>query len=197
MVISRSVLAAAAVMFVVPTLAKSQEAKAARETLNWDILQKLYPRRALLAREEGAVGFTVTLDNKGEVTGCQVTHSSGHPLLDEETCKIITMNAQFKPDFNLGPSQIRTHEGMIAWKLPATEATAVLAPPQPMSVPDAPEKIVCKKTVRAGTLAGFERTCMTPTEWAKQSDRQKEPWADVQGKKGSTSGAPCFNPNGC
>jgi len=32
----------------------------AQNALNWDIFQKLYPRRAIEAREEGAVGFTVT-----------------------------------------------------------------------------------------------------------------------------------------
>jgi len=48
--------------------------------------------------------------------------------------------------------------------------------------------VICKKTVRIGTLAGFERTCMTQREWNKQSDEMKEPWAESQGKKGSTSG---------
>ena len=53
---------------------------------------------------------------------------------------------------------------------------------------NAPEKVVCKKTVRTGTLAGFERTCMTQREWARQSDDEREMWQEVQGKKGSTSG---------
>ena len=60
---------------------------------------------------------------------CKVTHSSGHPLLDQETCKVITLNAMFKPDPNLAPSQTKTHEGMIAWKLP--KSTAALATPRP------------------------------------------------------------------
>jgi hypothetical protein len=38
-----------------------------------------------------------------------------------------------------------------------------------------------------GTLAGVEQTCMTPTEWAKQSDDAKSMWEDVQGKKGLTN----------
>jgi TonB family protein len=173
-----SVVAAAAALFVLPSYAQSQDAKAARDTLNWGIFEKLYPARALNAREEGAVGFTVTLDSKGEVTGCQVTHSSGHPLLDEETCKVVTMHAQFTPDPHLGPSQTKTHEGLIAWKLP--ESSPVLAAPKPILASASPEKIVCKKTLRAGTLAAFDRTCMTPTEWAKQSDQQKEPFTEAQ-----------------
>src|SRR5919107_4230428 len=87
-----------------PALAQAPAPEAAaRNASNWDIFQKLYPARALAAREEGAVGFTVTLDSKGEVTNCQVTHSSGHPLLDQETCKLVTLNAQFKPDPGLSP----------------------------------------------------------------------------------------------
>ena len=161
-----------------------------QDALNWDVFLKLYPPRAIAAREEGAVGFTVTLDNKGDVTRCQVTHTSGHPLLDEETCKLITMNAMFKPDPNLGPSQTKTHEGMIAWKLP--QWATVLLPPKPVAPAARPEQVVCKKNLRAGTLAGYERICMTPTEWAKQSDDMKQPYEDMQGRKGSSGGKICI-----
>ena len=177
-------LLGAGLMLAQPAVAGDQSA--AQNAINWDILQKLYPKRALAAREEGAVGFIVTLDNKGDVTRCQVTHSSGHPLLDQETCQIITIHAQFNANPSLSPSQTRTHEGLIAWKLPAS--TTVLEPPKPVVIATAPEKVVCKRTTRVGTLAAFERTCMTPTEWAKQSDYQKQMWDEVQGRKGATSG---------
>ena len=168
-----------------PALAQTAEQKA-QNASNWDVFLKLYPKRALEAREEGAVGFTVTLDNKGDVTGCQVTHSSGHPLLDEETCKLVTLNAVFKADPALGPSQTKTSEGVINWRLP--DSKAALAAPVAVAPAAAPEKVVCKKTLRTGTLADYERTCMTPTEWAKQSDAMKAEWEDMQGKKGSTHG---------
>jgi len=169
----------------ISTGAQAPDQKAAQDALNWDIFQQLYPPRALAAHEQGAVGFTVTLDSKGEVANCQVTHSSGHPLLDEETCKVITMNAVFKPDSNLGPSQTKTHDGLITWKLPGWATT--VAPPKPVAPTAAPEQVVCKKVLRMGTLAGFERTCMTPTQWAKQSDDMKQPYEDMQGKKGSSN----------
>ena len=168
----------------VSALAQTPGPKAAQDGLNWDIFQKLYPPRALAAHEEGAVGFTVTLDNKGQVTRCQVTHSSGHPILDEETCKLITLNAVFTPDPNLSPSQTKTHEGLITWKLPGWAAT--LQPPKPVTPAAAPEQVVCKKVLRVGTLAAYERTCMTPTQWAKQTDAMKQPYEDMQGKKGSS-----------
>jgi periplasmic protein TonB len=179
---------AAALLLPVRALAADPAAdqKGAQNALNWDIFLKLYPKRALEAHEEGAVGFLVTLDNRGEVTRCQVTHSSGHALLDEETCQIVTMHAQFNPDPNLGPSQTKTHEGLIAWKLPAS--TTVLEPPKPVAVAAAPEKVVCKRSVRVGTLAGFERTCMTPTEWARHDADMKRDWEKIQTDHGQACG---------
>lgn len=153
---------------------------------NWESFLKYYPPRALAAREEGAVAFNVTLDSKGEVKGCEVTRSSGHPLLDEETCQIITLHAQFSPDRGLSSSQVRTSQGVIAWKLPA--GGPAIAAAKSFAQGSAPEKVVCKKTLRTGSLASFERTCLTPSEWAKQSDAQKAEWEDLQGKKGSTNG---------
>lgn len=185
--IVRTIVVAAVLSLAAPALAQAPAATASHTASNsFDNLLKFYPQRALAAHEEGAVGFTVTLDGKGEVTGCQVTHSSGHPLLDQETCQLIALHAQFKPDQGMSSSQVRTSEGMIAWKLPAS-ATSLTAP-KAIAQGSAPEKVVCKKTMKTGSLASFERTCMTPSEWAKRSDEQKADWEDIQGKKGSTSG---------
>jgi len=179
-------IGAATIIMAVPAFAQDPQTKAARDAINWDVFQKLYPPRALLAHEEGAVGFVVRLDNRGDVTNCQVTHSSGHPLLDEETCKVVTLNAQFNADPGLSPSQTRTHEGLITWKLPAS--ATVLAPPEPIVVvSQGPEKTVCKKNLRMGTLSSYELICMTPTDWAKQSDDMKQVYDDMQGRKGSSN----------
>ena len=182
--IVRSLIAGAALLAAAAPV--SAQTRAEKNDAMWNVFLKLYPPRALKAREEGAVGFLVTLNNKGDVTNCQVTKSSGHPLLDEETCKLVTLNAVFKPDPNLSPSQTKTSEGLITWRLP--NSTTKLAAPTAVTASAAPEKVVCKKIVRTGTVAGIERTCMTPTEWAKQSDAMREDWQEIQGKKGSTSG---------
>ena len=177
-----------------PALAQTAEQKPpitaeqkAQNGANWDIFLKLYPKRALAAREDGAVGFKVTLDNKGDVVGCEVTRTSGHPLLDAETCKLITLNAVFKPDPNLAPSQTKTSEGVITWRLPDSKGEA-LAAPTTFAAGAAPEKVVCKKTLKTGSMATYERTCMTPSEWVKYSAQARAEYEDLQGKKGSTSG---------
>lgn len=182
----RPVMLTGALLLSAPALAQSSDQRAAQNADQWAIFQQFYPARAIAAREEGAVGFKVTLDSQGVVTGCQVTRSSGHPLLDEETCNVITLHAQFKPDPGLSPSQVRSSEGMITWKLPAS--STALPPPQPVSTAAAPEKVICRKTLRTGSLAAYDRTCMTAREWSRQSDATKETWDEVQGRKGSTHG---------
>ena len=186
MMFVRFLILAAGLVAAAPSFGQVPQQQAAQNASNWDVFLKLYPKRALEAREEGAVGFTVTLDSKGDVTNCQVTRSSGHPLLDQETCKLVTLNAVFKPDPSMGPSQTKTHDGTITWKLP--NSTAPISAPVAVAANDAPEKIVCKKTQKTGSLAGFERTCMTPSQWAKQSEEAKDVWGDLQGKKGSSHG---------
>jgi TonB family protein len=181
-----SLIIVAVLLAAPPAFAQGADPKAAQNAANLEIFQKLYPARALAAREEGAVGFKVTLDKQGAVTGCEVTHTSGHPLLDQETCNLITLHALFKPEAGGSQSQVTTHEGVIAWKLPAS--TSPLAAPQAVSSASAPEKVICKKTLRIGSLADYERTCMTRREWARQTDEEREMWDEIQGRKGATKG---------
>src|SRR5690348_36 len=140
--IGKCLMVATGLLVAAPVCAQAADTQAAQNKTNWDIFQKLYPPRALAAHEEGAVGFKVTIDKQGTVTDCQVTRSSGHPLLDQETCKIITLNAEFKPEEGLSGSQARTREGMIAWKLPSS--TKQLGTPTALASNAAPEKVICK-----------------------------------------------------
>ena len=155
-----------------------------------EIVFQNYPPRALAAGEEGPVFFNVTLDEDATAISCQVTHSSGFPLLDEETCKLIVGHAVFKSARDASGHLVRQEtEGVVNWTLPghtpAPISAAVVAPK------DLPAKQICKKTSRIGTIADVERTCMTAQEWARQTDEMKQTWEDVQGKKGFTSEDMC------
>ena len=178
-------LVAAGLLATTPVFGQAPDPKAAQNASNWDIFQKLYPQRAIKAREEGAVGFLVTIDAKGSVTQCQVTHSSGHPLLDQETCNLITLHAEFNPEPGLSGSQVRTREGLITWKLP--DSKTVLNAPRVMAANAAPEKMICKKSIRTGTVAGTERTCMTQVEWSRLSDDERASFEEIR-QKGFTRG---------
>lgn len=56
-----------------------------------------YPRAAAAARMTGtvAIGFRVRTD--GRVDRCSVVRSSGHPLLDDLTCRLFTERYRFRP----------------------------------------------------------------------------------------------------
>src|SRR5205823_4878314 len=139
--------------------------------------------RALAAGEEGPVFFNVTLDKDAHPVTCQVTHGSGYPDLDEETCGLIVQHALFSAARDPNGRLVReTAEGVVNWTLPGH--TPVPINLGALATAAKPEPQICKKTVRVGTLAETDRTCMTPTEWARQSDQMKLPYDEMQGRKG-------------
>ena len=167
--------------------------KQKRDAKNWDVLHSMYPKRALANHEEGLVGFTVKIDAAGSPTECKITHTSGHQLLDQETCQLIMIHATFKRPEGISLSQQRLYEGVVNWKLPSTPLTTVAAVPAPVQTAAAPEPIICKRTAKIGTLAAFERTCMTQRQWDKAIAETQDYWNETR-KKGSTctqGDAPC------
>ncbi len=54
-----------------------------------------YPRAARGA--QGTVEARLTVSAAGAVTGCRVTRSSGNPVLDETTCRLIRERFRFAP----------------------------------------------------------------------------------------------------
>jgi hypothetical protein len=53
---------------------------------------------------------------------------------------------------------------------------------------DDPNKKICKREPRTGSLAGVERICRTKAQWQALSDRTRDEWQEIQGAKGSTLG---------
>lgn len=178
--------AAAAVLIAQPVLAADAPAKAQHDRQLSEIVFQNYPPRALAAGEQGAVFFVVSLDKDAHPTTCQVTHGSGHPLLDAETCDLIVQHAVFNSARDANGRVVKqTTEGVVNWTIPGQAPVPIK--PILLTGNDKPEKQVCKKTVRVGTLSGVERTCMTPTQWAQQADEQKKVYDDMQGRKGATN----------
>ena len=172
----------------VPAFAQTPDATTARNAKNWDTLMKLYPPRALAAREQGSVGFAVKLDKDGQPRECQVTHSSGHPLLDQETCQLITLHVVFKPTGAASGSQLSTHQGVINWQLPNSAASATAASPKSVQAANAPDKIICKRVPKTGSNVATERVCLTRRDWVTSSEESRREFEDLQGKKGATNG---------
>ncbi|NJC04971.1 TonB family protein [Sphingomonas kaistensis] len=170
---SRTLLLGLALTIAVPFAAQAQRA----DLENAAVIQKLYPARALAAGEQGVVGFEVALDKAGHPTSCQVTQSSGFPRLDEETCTVITQHAVFGTNEGVG-SRSSTHKGTIAWTLPSGAVASKLA----AAVVQAPAKVTCRRFVKSGTIAGYERVCMTPAQWDEARLDSKANFEELQGK---------------
>lgn len=184
----KSVILAAAMLGAAPVLAQAPDSKAANNAKNWEAFQQLYPARAILAREEGLVGFKVKIDAAGSPAECVVTHTSGHPLLDNETCQLIMKHATFKRPEGASLSQERFYEGVVNWKLPTTPVSKTFAAPKPVAAGTGPEKIICKRRLKTGSNAEYERTCLTRREWDRAQAETQDTWGDMQGKKGMTNG---------
>ena len=176
-----AVLAAA-----IPAAAAEPAQKEKRMRQMTEVVFKNYPPRALAAGEQGAVFFVVKLDDKAHPTSCEVTHSSGHPLLDAETCAMIVRHGMFKqvigPDGKLKQS---THEGVVNWTIPGAAPAPMKA--IPVTASTKPDKQICKRTLRTGTLGAWERTCMTQREWDLARQETRDFWGETR-NKGTTSG---------
>lgn len=192
MVLFAALLVAAAA----PTLAGTPADVKARNTQSWDILFSEYPPRALAAGQQGLVGYKVKLDREGFATECEVTKPSGHAVLDEETCRLILNRATFKGmrDSN-GRRVAVVTEGTVNWVLPSQAATYAGRPaaaPSGLRIVNAPapasEKRICKRSLKTGTLATYERICLTQADWARHRDRNRDEWGELQGSKGSSRG---------
>jgi len=78
-----------------------------------------YPSSAMRARQEGVVGFLLTIGTDGAVAECRVVSSSGFPNLDDGTCPLIRRRAKFEParDEN-GTAVTGYHLSRVTWKIP-------------------------------------------------------------------------------
>jgi TonB family protein len=68
---------------------------------------------------EGVAAFTIKVDVDGKPYDCKITESSGHDVLDKETCRYIIMRARFKPaiDSN-GKPYVSDFSSKLRWKIP-------------------------------------------------------------------------------
>jgi protein TonB len=79
-----------------------------------------YPTAALREGREGSVGIDVTIDEKGRVSNCAVTASSGSDLLDQATCRLYTRRARFTPALDdAGKPAVAHRADRVRWQIPS------------------------------------------------------------------------------
>ena len=137
------------------------------QTRNGAFIFRKYPPRAKAAGEQGDVEFRAEYDKKGSILSCEVTKSSGYKRLDIETCELIVKHARFKPELlNDGKRKDGVQLGLVEWRIPGAPLPAA----SKQASFDNPDKIICKKIPRGGSLVIMSKQCLTKREWEIQAD---------------------------
>jgi TonB family protein len=143
------------------------------QSKNGEFIFSQYPPRAKAAGEQGSVRFKAEVDARGNVMSCKVTEGSGYHRLDRETCDLIIDHARFKPALDgQGKAREAVHDGVINWRLPGD----VQAPKPRVASAELPDKIICKRSIRTGSLVAGSRLCMTAREWIQSADNVTADW---------------------
>lgn len=78
-----------------------------------------YPDDAIRNEWSGETGFALLVDENGKVADCMVTQTSGHAILDTQTCALIMRRAQFDPARDPGGKAVRDRvTSRIRWLIP-------------------------------------------------------------------------------
>lgn len=169
-------LAAAALTVAEPSHATADNG--VEQTRNGAFIFRKYPPRALAAKEQGDVRFRAAYDRKGYVLSCEIVKSSGHRRLDEETCELIVKHARFKPALlSDGRHTDGTQDGIVEWRIPGEAAPVA---PRMASSADKPDKLICKKVPRLGSMVIMSKQCLTKREWDKQGEETRDIMGEAQ-----------------
>jgi protein TonB len=78
-----------------------------------------YPSEAVRKGWQGDVTVELTVSPKGRVSHCAIAKSSGYQLLDDQTCKLMTKRARFKPatDANGLPVEQHLTPEPVRWRM--------------------------------------------------------------------------------
>lgn len=146
------------------------------QSKNGEFIFRQYPPRAKAAGEQGTVKFQVEVNAKGIVLSCKVTRSSGFRRLDDETCEMIVDHATFTPTLDSGGKEREAvHDGLVNWKLD----DGSVAPPK-VSEANLPDKIICKRITKTGSLVAHSRQCMTRRQWEFQAQEARDAVGEIQ-----------------
>ncbi|KTT68945.1 energy transducer TonB [Sphingomonas endophytica] len=97
---------------------KASGVRARGDRTQW-ITTEDYPASALRAGEQGVVGIALRVGSDGRAESCAVTTSSGHPSLDQATCRLYMRRAKFTPARDDSGAEVAaTFNDRVRWQLP-------------------------------------------------------------------------------
>lgn len=90
--------------------------------LDW-VRPQDYPAEARRAGVGGVSGFMLQVGDRGRVTSCAITQSSGSALLDDQACRLISQRGNFSPALDASGRRVAgSYTNRVRWNPP---------PPQP------------------------------------------------------------------
>lgn len=78
-----------------------------------------YPAEAVRRHWQGTSAFELDISLEGKITGCRITQTSGHALLDTTACNLMRKRAKFAPAHRDGQPVASTFNSSINWRLPS------------------------------------------------------------------------------
>ena len=171
--------------------APSVASETALQAQNREFVVQNYPAGPMKRGEQGRVAFRLTIEPDGSLSRCEVTESSGFAGLDNETCEIMLFNAKVSPVRNEDGRAIRaTENGFIVWRLPGSPVQVATATATTMPQPD---KLICKKSQKTGSLIAVTKQCLTKKQWVLAEQEAREAIERMQGKGYCDGGGgPCM-----
>lgn len=123
-----------------------------------------YPAEAWRDGLQGMVSFSLEIDTQGMVSTCEITASSGSPVLDIATCNLLTARARFRPATDeTGKPIYARWPSRFSWKLPAPVITPLKSWVQVVHFElDAADGIAKCEERRLGTVPESFKACLTP-----------------------------------
>jgi TonB family protein len=156
------------------------------------VLAQAYPAEALKRGEEGDVVFALEIDKRGRLNSCQIVHSSGYRALDTATCEMLLAGATAKPiAAERGRHASAVREGIVEWRLPEGIPRPATIPPRDVTSANAiPEKLICRRQTKSGSLYITEKVCLTREQWAQSEQYARDDVLRMQSPQGNPGGSP-------
>lgn len=102
--------------------------KPAEDPASW-VTTNDYPSRSLRNVEDGTTTFRLEINPSGQVIGCIIVATSGHPALDAKTCQLMIERGRFLPGLNAGGKPIAgTWSSRTRWVIPERDVAIRLTP---------------------------------------------------------------------
>ncbi|MFS0737640.1 TonB family protein [Sphingomonas sp. 1P06PA] len=96
----------------------SQAAGARGNPAQW-VTSDDYPPSSIRNEEAGTVAVAWDINEAGRIENCRVTSSSGHPALDEATCRLLIRRGRYTPAKDENGNPIRSSSSRrVRWEIP-------------------------------------------------------------------------------